>query len=129
MLLAAIAFGLQAAPSRTDIGSLAGKWLTTVAPRPGEAPNVDPSFTLEVRGDKVFAGIGSEPETEATVFRDGAEILLILKPPPTRIGGSRMIILRRVAPDELRFELFVEYVGMRSRNNFYYAELFRRSPK
>jgi len=133
----AIVFGLlllsmQTTSTKIPVGSLVGKWITTIAPGPGEAPMISPSFTLALQGGKVVVTFEGETKAEdAAILGSGGGsatenvAVLVIRYPSA--ASTRTVMLRPIAADQIRCETYMEYAGDRSRGNFYYAEVFKKS--
>jgi hypothetical protein len=119
---AVFAVTAQTAAGLTD---LTGQWASTVEPKPGEAPAVPPRFRIDVKGDAILIAMeGAKEPYPATAFRASPKETLLM----FRRSGQTMI-LRPLKPGEIRLEVFTEYTGSRSVDNFYYSEVFRRTGK
>lgn len=123
ILVATLALSLQGASQSTPLSSLVGKWVTTVKPPPGNAPAVEPSFTITEKNGKVFVTFDRSAEpTEAVLFETGGpgqirEVSLLLLRFPTKGSSARMIMIRPIAPDQVRYELLVETGGTQPGRN------------
>lgn len=107
---------------------LLGSWVSTVKPGAGEAPAISPTFSIEARDAKVVVVFPNTPlPVDATMFRVPPTGTLLMLEPPITQAGRRIIILRLLTVNELKFELFVEYSGERAKQNFYYSETFKRA--
>jgi hypothetical protein len=130
VVLAAVvlAVSMQLAPGGTSPSTMAGRWTSTVQPRAGEAPAINPSFVVEVISDNVTVGFGGEKERyPATAFRDEqGQFVLVLKSPDHR-GGIRTFIVRPIAAGQVRLEVFVERQQSGKAANFCFSEVFRKS--
>lgn len=133
ILTVMLSLSLQDAPQGTPLSSLVGKWMTTVKPAPGNAPHIDPSFTIAAKDGKVFVTFGVTPEAlEATVFETGGpganrEVSLLLIRYPTRGPSTRMVMIRPIAADQVTYEMFVEAAAGPPPRNWSYAEIFKKS--
>lgn len=102
---------LQAPASTTPLSSLAGRWVTTVVPPAGEAPMMEPSFTLEVRSGKALLTFEGSQTTEASVLTsqmaaDDVAVLIIRYPPSS--ASTRTVMVRPIAVGQVRVEQDVE---------------------
>jgi hypothetical protein len=126
-----LVLSLQAPASTTLLSSLAGRWITTVVPPAGEAPMIEPSFTLEVQSGKALVTFeGSKAAKEASVLtsKEAADdvAVLIIKYPASS-ASTRTVMIRPIALGQLRVEEYFESTDGRPGGSFYVAEVFRKS--
>lgn len=109
--------------------NLAGKWSSTTKAAKGEAPMIAPSFVVEEKDGKYFVTLeGHHDPLPATTFQiSRTEALLVLKTTAAR-GAQRMIIIRPLDANQVRFEDYIEYPEPSARRSYYYSEVFKRSP-
>jgi len=122
-LLLTILTASLAVPANS-LDAMAGKWTSTVKPGPGEAPAISPSFTIQIADGNATVSLSGEKEAhQVTVFEaEKGQPFLVFRTPHSR-GGTRLIIIRPIGPNQIRFEMFVERLQGKPRN-FYYAEVF-----
>ena len=132
LVLLSIVAGLlgQAAPAPTPIATLAGNWVTTAVPPPGQAPTGPPTFTLEVKADKVIVTFERQDPADAIVFcprgRTPAQDVSLILIKQTRGATNRMTIIRPIAAGQVRVENYFEFTDGRPTPSFYYDEVFKK---
>ncbi len=112
---------------RGSAGALTGKWKSTVVPEKGEAPNMEPELSVEVKGDTVTVTMGAKGSPVAATAFDGgkgAGTFLMLK--KSMGAGMTTVIIRPAEAGRVRVEQFVEYPGGSRSKNFYYSEVFAK---
>jgi len=125
-LATVLAFTLQAAASDQP-GSLAGKWVSTVKPGPGEAPAIWPAFSIEQKEKKLVVTFDKDATPyEATSYEltKGVSLLTVKMPPTPR--GTKLVVIRPLPGGQVRLELYTEYPDGDRRRNFYYEEVFKK---
>ena len=122
---------LQASTPTTPLSSLAGRWVTTVVPPAGEAPMMEPSFTLEVQSGKALVTFeGSKAAQEASVLtskKGSDDVAVLIIKYPASSASTRTVMIRPIAPGQVRVEDSVESTDGRPGGSFYVAEVFRKS--
>jgi hypothetical protein len=127
LIIALVALSFQGA-FRIEVGNLVGKWISSTVPPAGEAPTIAPSFTVEMKDNRVLVTMEGmkEPQT-ATVFQASLkESLLVIRTSGPQ-SSTQTLIIRSVAGGQVRLEMFTEYPGERARSNFYHSEAFKRA--
>ena len=122
---------VQTAPAQTPIAALVGKWVTTAVPPPGEAPMGPPTFSLEIKGDKVVVTFEKQDAADAVVFcprgRTAAQDVSIILIRQSRGVTNRMTMIRPIAVGQVRVENYFEFTDGRATPSFYYDEVFKKA--
>jgi hypothetical protein len=102
-----------------------------VVPPAGEMPMMEAAFTLDMQSGKALVTFeGSKAAQEASVLAskeasDDVAVLIIKY--PASGARTRTVMIRPIAPGQVRVEDSVESTDGRPGGSFYVAEVFRKS--
>jgi hypothetical protein len=120
-LLLSIALAVQGGPTAP---AFLGRWVSTAKVVPGEAPAMPRSLIIERQDTGLAISMeGVAAKVGLTTFSGSTKDDFVAI---ARLSNSRTLIVRSLGLDQLRCELFVEFSGSRSENNFVHGEIFKR---